>query len=70
MQALAQRARELVHAFTGGDPEMYAWLRRLRQNGGALSASRGLMDDALVAYLERAIGSASSRLSTAGSATR
>ena len=41
VQALAQHARELLHAFTGGDPEMYASLRRMRENEDALSASRG-----------------------------
>jgi MerR family transcriptional regulator, thiopeptide resistance regulator len=55
VQLLAQRAGELVRAFTGGDPEMYASLRRMRENEDALSASRGLMDGDLVAYLERAI---------------
>ncbi len=55
VQALAQHARELLHAFTGGDPEMYASLRRMRENEDALSASRGLMDGDLMAYLERAI---------------
>ena len=55
VQRLAQRAGELVRAFTGGDPEMYASLRRMRENEDALSASRGLMDADLVAYLERAI---------------
>ena len=34
---------------------MYASLRRMRENEDALSASRGLMDADLVAYLERAI---------------
>jgi DNA-binding transcriptional MerR regulator len=55
VQRLAQRAGELVRTFTGGDPEMYASLRRMRENEDALSASRGLMDGDLVAYLERAI---------------
>jgi MerR family transcriptional regulator, thiopeptide resistance regulator len=55
VQRLAQRAGELVHAFTGGDPEMYASLRRMRENEEPLSASRGLMDGDLVAYLERAM---------------
>jgi DNA-binding transcriptional MerR regulator len=55
VQRLAQRASELVRAFTGGDPEMYASLRRMRENEDALSASRGLMDGDVMAYLERAI---------------
>jgi DNA-binding transcriptional MerR regulator len=55
VRALARRCRTLIHAFTGGDPEMYESLRRMRENEDPLAASRGLMDGDLIAYLERAM---------------
>ena len=55
VQPLAQRARELVQAFTGGDPAMYASLERMYQNEEAATASRGTMDGETMAYLRRAM---------------
>jgi hypothetical protein len=55
VQPLAQRARELVQAFTGGDPAMYASLERMYQNEDAATASRGTMDGEMMAYLRRAM---------------
>jgi TipAS antibiotic-recognition protein len=52
---LAQRARELVRAFTGGDPQMYASLERMYQNEDPATVSRGVMDGEVMAYLRRAI---------------
>jgi DNA-binding transcriptional MerR regulator len=55
VQPLAQRARELVRAFTGGDPAMYASLERMYQNEDPATASRGTMDGETMAYLRRAM---------------
>jgi MerR family transcriptional regulator, thiopeptide resistance regulator len=55
VQPLAQRARELVRAFTGGDPAMYASLERMYQNEDPVTASRGVMDGEMMAYLRRAL---------------
>jgi DNA-binding transcriptional MerR regulator len=52
---LAQKARELVRAFTGGDPGMYASLERMYQNEDPATASRGTMDGEMMAYLRRAL---------------
>jgi DNA-binding transcriptional MerR regulator len=55
VQPLAQRARELVRAFTGGDPAMYASLERMYQNEDPARVSRGVMDGEVMAYLRRAL---------------
>jgi DNA-binding transcriptional MerR regulator len=55
VRPLAQRARELVRAFTGGDPAMYASLERMYQNEDPATVSRGVMDGEVMAYLRRAI---------------
>ncbi len=56
VRPLAQRARELVRAFTGGDPAMYASLERMYQNEDPGTVSRGVMDGEVMAYLRRALG--------------
>ena len=49
------RARELVRAFSGGDPAMDASLRRMYENEDPQAASRGTMDAELIAYLRGAL---------------
>jgi hypothetical protein len=55
VRPLAQRARALVRAFTGGDPAMYASLERMYRNEDPATASRGVMDGDVMAYLRRAL---------------
>jgi DNA-binding transcriptional MerR regulator len=55
VRPLAQRARELVRAFTAGDPAMYASLERMYQNEDPAAVSRGVMDGETMAYLRRAL---------------
>ncbi|MDQ1713734.1 MAG: MerR family transcriptional regulator, thiopeptide resistance regulator [Frankiaceae bacterium] len=55
VQALAAKARELLAAFTGGDPAMYASLKRMYDAEGPETASRGVADAATQEYLQRAI---------------
>lgn len=55
VKPLAQRARELVRAFTGGDPAMYASLERMYENEDPATVSRGVMDGEVMTYLRRAI---------------
>ncbi|HEX8001109.1 MAG TPA: MerR family transcriptional regulator [Mycobacteriales bacterium] len=51
-QAVGARARSLIQQFTGGDPEMYASLKRLYDTEGAEQASRGMVTPERAAYLE------------------
>ena len=56
IQALAARARQLIHAFTGGDPGIRAGLERMyREGGGAAAMERhgAGMDPALWDYYGR-----------------
>ena len=55
VRALADRARALLESFTGGDPEMYASLRRRYEAEGPERASRGAMTAETAAYLQRAM---------------
>jgi len=55
VRPLARRARELVRAFTGGDPAMYASLERMYQKEDPATVSRGVMDGEVMAYLRRAL---------------
>jgi DNA-binding transcriptional MerR regulator len=55
VQALAAKARELLHAFTGGDPAMYASLQRMYETEGPEKASRGVADAATQEYLRAAM---------------
>ena len=54
-QEVAGRARALLEQFTGGDPEMYASLKRLYDTEGAEKASRGVVTPERAAYLEAAM---------------
>jgi hypothetical protein len=56
VQALAGRARGLLEAFTGGDPAMYASLKRMYDEQGAEHASRGAMSAETAEYMGRAMG--------------
>ena len=59
-QALGRRWRELVEAFTGGDPEIAAGLRRLyREHDPATLTRSADVDPALWAYVERIHAAAS-----------
>ena len=55
VQAVAARARGLLEQFTGGDPEMYASLKRLYETEGAEKASRGMVTPERAAYLQAAM---------------
>lgn len=52
--ALAQRWRELIQAFTGGDPEIAASLKRMYAEEGPDRASRGMVSPELLDYVSRA----------------
>lgn len=54
VQALARRWKELVQAFSGGDPEIEASLERMYQGEPRLAASQGLSRE-LFQFLGRAI---------------
>lgn len=59
-QALGRRWRELVEAFTGGDPEIAAGLDRLYREHDPAELTRGAdVDPALWAYVERIHAAAS-----------
>lgn len=55
VQQLAQRWLSLIQAFTGGDPEIQQSLETLYQQEGAESASRGMVDRAVMNYMGQAI---------------
>jgi hypothetical protein len=54
VQALAKRWSELIQAFTGGDPEIAASLRRMYADEGVERASRGMVSPELMEYVARA----------------
>jgi DNA-binding transcriptional MerR regulator len=54
VQALAKRWGELIQAFTGGDPEIAASLRRMYAEEGVERASRGMVSPELMEYVARA----------------
>jgi hypothetical protein len=54
VQALAKRWGELIRAFTGGDPEIAASLRRMYAEEGVERASRGMVSPELLEYVSRA----------------
>ncbi len=59
-QALGRRWRELVEAFTGGDPELAAGLARLYREGDPAALTRNAdVDPALWAYVQRIHAAAS-----------
>lgn len=55
VQALAAKARSLLEMFTGGDPAMYASLKRMYDTEGAEKASRGMVTPERAAYLQAAM---------------
>lgn len=54
VQALAARSRELIEAFTGGDPGIAASLKNMYEQEGVERASRGFVNPELMEYLHRA----------------
>jgi len=54
VQALVSRMRELIQAFTGGDPEIERSLRKMYQEEGPEQASRGAVDKTLFEYIGKA----------------
>ena len=57
MQALAQRWKDLIEAFTGGDPGIAQSLKTMYQQEGAEKASRGMVDADLSAFVGKAMES-------------
>ncbi len=55
MRELAGRWRELIEQFTGGDEGIRESLGRMYREQGAQSASRGLVDPALMEYVGKAL---------------
>jgi hypothetical protein len=55
VQRCAAKARELLAAFTGGDPAMYASLQRMYETEGPEKASRGAMSADTAEYMQRAM---------------
>jgi DNA-binding transcriptional MerR regulator len=55
VQALADRWRALIEAFTGGDQGIRASLQRMYDEEGPEKASRGAVDPALMEYAGRAL---------------
>ena len=55
VQALMDRWQALIQAFTGGDPGITASLKRMYDEQGAESASRGVMSPGLADYVGRAM---------------
>lgn len=55
MQELAGRWQGLIDAFTGGDPGMFASLKKLYESEGPEAASRGMVDPGLMAYMGTAL---------------
>lgn len=56
VRPFAEKARELLASFTGGDPAMYESLRRKYEAEGAEQASRGAMSAETAEYMQRAMG--------------
>ena len=55
VQELAARWQALVEAFTGGDPGIERSLRSMYEQEGVQAASRGALDEELMAYVGRAM---------------
>jgi MerR family transcriptional regulator, thiopeptide resistance regulator len=55
VQRLAARWRDLIQAFTGGDPGITASLKRMYEEEGVEAASRGTMTRELQEYVGRAM---------------
>jgi MerR family transcriptional regulator, thiopeptide resistance regulator len=59
MQAIAQRWRELIEQFTGGDPGMRESLGRMYRERGVETASRGAVSGELMEYVGKALATRS-----------
>lgn len=57
VQELARQWRELIAAFTGGDPEMHRSLQRMYEEQGVEAASRGTLNPEVSDYMNRAMTS-------------
>lgn len=55
MQALAQRWKDLIEAFTGGDPGIYQSLKTMYQQEGTAKASHNMVDADLSMYIGQAM---------------
>lgn len=55
VQRLAARWRNLIDAFTGGNPAIEASLNRMYEEKGPEQASRGMVDPELFAYMDKAL---------------
>ncbi len=55
MQAIAQRWRDLIEQFTGGDPGMRESLGRMYREQGVETASRGAVSGELMEYVGKAL---------------
>ncbi len=55
VQALARKWKELIEAFTGGDPGIRASLQRMYETEGPEKASRGAVNPEVMAYAQRAM---------------
>ena len=51
VRALARRWNDLIARFTGGNPEIAASLKNMYENEGAQSASRGMVDPEMMAFI-------------------
>jgi DNA-binding transcriptional MerR regulator len=58
MQEVARKWRELIDAFTQGDPELLGSLKTMFQEEGPERASQGQIDSGLMEYVGRAISAA------------
>ena len=54
VQALVAQMKQLIHAFTGGDPEIERSLGKMYEEEGPEKASRGVIDKALFDYMGKA----------------
>ena len=55
MRAIAERWRDLIEQFTGGDPRMRESLGRMYREQGVERASRGGVSSELMAYVGKAL---------------
>ncbi|MEM7553844.1 MAG: TipAS antibiotic-recognition domain-containing protein [Cyanobacteria bacterium P01_A01_bin.84] len=55
VQAIARRWKELISAFTGGNPEINQSLNTMYQQEGVETASQGAVDSAVYEYMGRAM---------------
>jgi hypothetical protein len=60
LRPLAERGRELVAMFTGGDPGIQDSLKRMWENEDTETVSRGMVDAEVMAYYGKVQAAASS----------